>query len=194
MNALPTITIPEAFTGLFAAWRLFLRDERAVSLFDRTPEGALKSFYCALIVLPGYVLVVAFAHTVPLTEIDWFRFVVVEAIAYVVSWCAWPLLMFYAVRALDRSASYCLYVAAYNWGSGPQILVLLLVLFVAISGFVSREVVTIVNLVAIVIILLYHLFIVRVTLKLSFFVALGLVLSEAMVSQLVIHARNIMLR
>jgi hypothetical protein len=72
--------------------------------------------------------------------------------------------------------------------------VLLLVLFVAISGFVSREVVTIVNLVAIVIILLYHLFIVRVTLKLSFFVALGLVLSEAMVSQLVIHARNIMLR
>jgi hypothetical protein len=53
--------------------------------------------------------------------------------------------------------------------------------------------VTIVNLVAIVIILLYHLFIVRVTLKLSFFVALGLVLSEAMVSQLVIHARNMML-
>jgi hypothetical protein len=29
--------------------------------------------------------------------------------------------------------------------------------------------------------------------KLSFFVALGLVLSEAMVSQLVIHARNMML-
>jgi hypothetical protein len=188
------ITIAEAFTGLYAAWRLFLRDGRAVSLFDNSPAGALKSFYCALIVLPGYALVIAFAHTPAAVEIDWFRFVVVEAIAYVVSWCVWPLVMFYIARALDRSGSYFLYVTAYNWGSGPQMLVLLAVLFLAMSGMVSREVVTIANLMAMVIVLLYHLFIIRVTLKLTFFVCLGLVLAEAMLSQFVIQARDSMLR
>lgn len=188
------ITIPEAFTGLFAAWRLFLRDDRAVALFDGTPEGAVKSFYCALVVLPGYLLVIAYAHTMlPAQEIDWFRFALVEAIAYVVSWCVWPLLMFYVARALDRSGAYCLYVTAFNWGSGPQILVWLVVLSLAISGLVPRDVLAIVNLGALVIILLYHLFIVRVTLKLTFFVSLGLVVSEAVVSQIVIHARDAML-
>ena len=188
------ITTPEAFTGLFAAWRLFLRDERAAALFDGTPEGAVKSFYCALIVLPGYLLVIAYAHTPTAEEVDWLRFALVEAIAYAVSWTAWPLIMFYASRMLDRSASYCLYVAAYNWGAGPQILILLVVLFLAVSGVVSREVLAVASLAALVIILIYHLFIVRVTLKLTFFVSLGLVMSEAMVSQIVIHVRDAMLR
>ena len=188
------ITIPEAFTGLFAAWRLFLRDERAAALFDGTPEGAVKSFYCALIVLPGYLLVVAYAHTPSAEEVDWLRFVLVEAIAYAMSWTVWPLVMFYVAGMLDRSGSYCLYVTAYNWGSGPQILILLAVLFLAVSGVVSRELLAVVNLAALVVILLYHLFIVRVTLKLTFFVSLGLVVSEAMVSQIVIHIRDAMLR
>ncbi len=188
------ITIPEAFTGLFAAWRLFLRDERAAALFDGTPEGAVKSFYCALIVLPGYLLVVAYAHTPAVEEVDWLRFALVEAIAYAVSWTAWPLIMFYAARMLDRSGVYCLYITAFNWGSGPQMLILLAMLFLAVSGLASREVLAIVNLAALVIILLYHLFIVRVTLKLTFFVSLGLVVSEAMVSQLIVHARDAMLR
>jgi hypothetical protein len=188
------ITPPEAFAGLFAAWRLFLRDERAAALFDGTPEGAVKSFYCALIVLPGYLLVVAYAHAPAGEDVDWLRFALVEAIAYAVSWTAWPLIMYYAARMLDRAGSYYRYVAAYNWGSGPQMLVLLAVLFLAVSGLVSREVLAVANLAALVIILLYHLFIIRVTLKLTFFVSLGLVVSEAMVSQFVIHAREAMLR
>lgn len=188
------ITIPEAFTGLFAAWRLFLRDERATALFDGTAEGALKSFYCALIVLPGYLLVVGYAHVPTGEEVDWLRFVLVEAIAYVASWTVWPLAMFYAARMLDRSGSYFLYVAAFNWASGPQILIVLAVLFLAVSGLVSREILAIANLAALVVILLYHLFIIRVTLKLTFVVGLGLVVSEAMVSQIVIHVRDAMLR
>ena len=187
------ITIPEAFTGLYAAWRLFLRDGRAVALLYGTPTGALKSFFCAAIVLPAYVLVVVVGHTPAVAEIDWFRFMAVELVAYVVSWCAWPLLMFYVAQALDRSGSYCLYVSAYNWASGPQMLVLLVVLFLSVSGIMSDDLVTIANLVALAIVLLYHLFIVRVTLKLTFFVSLGLVVAEAMISQFLIQARDSML-
>ena len=54
------ITREEAITGLYAAWRLFLRDRRAVALFDDSYAGVVKSFFCAVIVLPGYVLLLAF--------------------------------------------------------------------------------------------------------------------------------------
>ena len=188
------ITLPEALAGLYAAWRLFLRDARAVALLDATPQGALKSFWCALIVLPGYALIVALVHPLAVGEVDWFRFVLVEAIAYVVSWCVWPLLMFYVTGALGRSESYFLYLTAFNWSIGPQIAIWLVVLFLVFSGILGREIAAIVNLAALIVILAYHLFIVRTTLKLSLFLSLGLVAGEAMVSQFIDLTRVSMLR
>ena len=188
------ITISEAFTGLYAAWRLFLRDTRAVALLDGTATGAIRSFYCALVVLPAYVLIVALAHPPITEEIGWFRFLLVEAIAYVVGWCAWPLLMYYVTQALDRTSGFFLYVAAFNWSAGPQIVIWLGVLVLAISGVVQREIVAVVNIAALIVIVVYHLFIVRVTLKLSFFVALALVIGEVMIRLFINQARESMLR
>jgi hypothetical protein len=188
------ITINEAFTGLYAAWRLFLRDARAVALFDASPLGAIKSFFCALIVLPGYVVVIALVHAQGTAEVDTFKFVIVEAIGYVISWCAWPLLMFYATQALNCPDRYLLYLTAFNWSYGPQMLMWLLVLFLVFSGVVPRGVAVIINIAAIVVLLLYHLFIVRTTLKLPFFVSLALVIGELMVSQFVNQARESMMR
>jgi hypothetical protein len=188
------ITATEAFTGLYAAWRLFLRDARAVTLFDATPLGAFKSFFCALIVLPGYVLFVAYVHSRAATDVSTFRFFMVESIAYVVTWCAWPLLMFYIAQAMDKAGNYLLYLTAFNWSAGPQMLVWLIVLFLAFTGVVQTEVLVIVNIAAVVIVLLYHLFIMRTTMKLSFFISLGLVIGELMLSQFINQARESMLR
>jgi len=179
------ITLAEAFTGLYAAWRLFLRDARGLTLLDPTPAGAFRSFWCALIVLPVYALIVILVHPLGMVEIDWFRFTLVESVTYVVSWCAWPLLMFYVTQALDRSDRFYLYVAAFNWSAGPQVAIWLLVLIVVFSGIVSREVATIINIAALVVILMYHLFIVRQTLKLGLFVSIGLVAGEAMLTQFI---------
>ena len=187
------ITRTEAFTGLYAAWRLLLRDARATSLFDATPLGAVKSFFCALIVLPGYALIVTFVHTKTATDVNWFRFFLVEAIAYVITWCAWPLLMFYIATALDRSRDFLLYLTALNWSAGPQMLIWLFVLFLAFSGVFPQELVVVANLVALAVILMYHLFILRTTLRLTFLVALGLVIGEAIVSQFIDQARGAML-
>ena len=187
------ITTSEAFTGLYAAWRLFLRDARAVTLFDASPLGALKSFSCALIVLPGYGLVVAYVHSAGMAEIDWFRFLMVEVIAYVVTWCAWPIAMFYAVRALDKSNDYLLYLTAFNWSAGPQMLIWLVVLFFAFTGVLPGAMLAIFNIAAVVVVLIYHLFIMRTTLKLTVFVALGLVVAEMMLGQFINQIRLTML-
>lgn len=187
------ITRTEAFTGLYAAWRLLLRDPRATSLFDATPLGALKSFSCALIVLPGYVLIVAFVHSKSAADANFFRFFLIEAIAYVLSWTAWPVLIFYIATALDRSKDFLLYLTALNWSAGPQMLIWLFVLFLHISGMFPIQIVAVVNIAALAVILLYHLFILRITLRLTFVVALGLVIGEAIVSQFIDQARGAML-
>jgi hypothetical protein len=179
------ITMAEAFTGLYAAWRLFLRDARAMTLFDPTAVGTLRSFWCALIVLPAYALIVFLVHPLGVVEVDWFRFILVELVTYAVSWCAWPLLMFYVTQALDRSEQFYLYVTAFNWSAGPQIVIWLIVLLVVFGGVVSREVAAIINIAALIVILLYHLFIVRTALKLSLFVSIGLVVGEAMITQFI---------
>lgn len=188
------ITATEAFTGLYAAWRLFLRDARAVTLFDATPLGALKSFSCALIILPGYILFVAYVHSRGIADVSLTRFLMVEAIAYVVSWCAWPLLMFYIAQAMDKTGDYLLYLTAFNWSAGPKMLVWLTVLFLAFADIVSGGVLVLVNIAAVVLVLLYHLFIMRTTFKFSFFVSLGLVIGELLLDQFILQVRGSLLQ
>lgn len=187
------ITMSEVWTGLFAAWRMFLRDSRAVALFDDSVPGVFKSFFCAAVVLPGYILILALGPGPIPAEVSGFRLVTVEAIAYVISWTAWPLLMASVAKALDKDANYCRYVVAYNWSAGPQILILLAVMLVSASGIVSRDVLVLINLAALAVVLLYHLFILRIALEVSPYVAVALVIGEFMLSQFIIVARNGML-
>jgi len=85
-------------------------------------------------------------------------------------------------------------VTAFNWSAGPQVVIWLIVLIVVFSGVVSHEVATIINIAALVVILLYHLFILRTTLKLSLFVSIGLVAGEAMLTQFIELIRVSMMR
>ncbi len=82
------ITSQEAVRRLYAAWRLLLRDRSAVTLLDDSVEGFWKSFSCAVIILPGYILLVAFAGDGPAEGAHPVRIVVVEGIGYVIGWVA----------------------------------------------------------------------------------------------------------
>ena len=187
------ITMSEMWTGLFAAWRMLLRDGRAVALFDDSVPGVVKSFFCAAVVLPGYIVILSVGPSPIPAEVSGFRVVSVEAIAYVVSWVAWPLLMAPVARGLDRDANYCRYIVAYNWSAGPQILILLVVVLLSASGLLPRDVLVLVNLAALAVVLFYHLFILRTALEVSPYVAIALVVGEFMLSQFIIVARNGML-
>ena len=183
------IKIEEVVTGLYGAWRLFLRDRRAVALFDDSYAGVIKSFFCAVIVLPGYVLILAFTPSVVKSDASTFRIVAVNLIAYVLSWVAWPLLMAYVAPAIDRSKEYCRYVVAANWAGGPQIAIHLLVLLVAVTGVVTKDVVELLTLIAVLIVLVYHLFILRVVLRVSLFLGIGLLVADVMLSQIILQIR-----
>ena len=57
------ISKQELLLSLYGAWRLLLRDTKGIEWLDDSPEGFWKSFFCAVVVLPGYILLLAFSPT-----------------------------------------------------------------------------------------------------------------------------------
>ena len=184
------ITTQEAFRGLYAAWRLFLRDRSALALFDDSVEGYWKSFACAVIVLPGYILLVYGAGAEPSADVHPLRIIFVEGIGYIIGWVAWPLAAAYIAPLLGRGENYMCYIVAYNWSAGTQIVALLLLLVFQSSGLVSEGAFAGIGLVALLILLFYHGFIVRVALDVAVELVVALVIGEFLLGQMIRTVAN----
>ena len=114
--------------GVFGVWRLAHFDPQGMAFIDRTIEGFWKSFFSAVIVLPGYVALMALARDNQPGEIagaPLWRVVTIEGIAYVISWVAFPLAMIVIADLLDRRTRYIGFIVAANWSAVVQIAVLL---------------------------------------------------------------------
>ncbi|CAK0777515.1 Yip1 domain-containing protein [uncultured Gammaproteobacteria bacterium] len=127
-------TLHEICQGLIGSYRLARLDRSGMSLFDTSAAGALRSFFAALLVLPSYILLFLLRQPEQLTTppLDWI--VVVETLAYVVSWTAYPVLMIWLTRFLDRGQRFTGFLAAYNWSAPIQMMVYLPVMAIAQAG------------------------------------------------------------
>ncbi|HYG86425.1 MAG TPA: hypothetical protein VD978_09220 [Azospirillum sp.] len=120
-----TLTARDLAYSMFGAYRLARFDPTGLDYIDRTPEGALKSFYAALIVLPAYALLLTIRLWEQGIEAPLIQVVLVQSIAYVVNWTAFPLVMYRAADMLDRQARFPDAVAANNWAAVVQMVVYL---------------------------------------------------------------------
>lgn len=120
-----TLTARDVAFSVFGAYRLARFDPRGLDYIDRTPEGALKSFYAAVIVLPAYALLLAIRMSGQGIEAPLMQVVLVQGIAYVVNWTAFPLALHQVAAVLDRRARFPGAVAANNWGTVVQMAVYL---------------------------------------------------------------------
>ena len=187
---MPVPSRTEILTALFAAWRMLLRDARAIALFDATPAGFWKSFFCAAIVLPPYLLVVLLDQSSAAVPVSWGRLALVEAITYVIVWTVWPVVMAQIVPLLDRRGHYIRYVVAYNWASGPQTAIMLLAVLLAFNDLFPAPL----GLAVLAVILVYQTFIARVALELTPLPAVALALSEFFLGRIVYAARTLLLQ
>ncbi|MGE4219020.1 MAG: hypothetical protein AB7G39_06195 [Alphaproteobacteria bacterium] len=186
---MPIPSREETLTGLFAAWRVLLRDGRAVALFDATPAGFWKSFFCAVVVLPPYVFLMWLVDAWG-DDPAWGRVILVEAIAYVIAWTAWPVLIAHIVPLLDRQDRYIRYIVAYNWSSGPQTLVWVAATLLSIAGLLPTPL----GVVVLVVLLAYQTFIARVALEIATLPAVALALSDFFLGHIVRAARELLLQ
>ena len=126
------ISARETAFALSGALRLARMDPGGLGHFDTSIAGFWRSFYAAVVVAPAYVLLIAFDAALRPVGAGPLRWVLVDAIAYVIEWTAYPLAMVYIARWLACSDNYIRYIVAHNWANVLGIAVFLPVAAIAV--------------------------------------------------------------
>jgi hypothetical protein len=184
------ITRQEVFEGLYGAWRLLLTDRGAVALFDDSIAGFWKSFFAAFLVLPAYVLVVTFGPVSFESERNILAVLLIHAEFYIIGWILWPLIMGYATPVFDRGEKFALYVVAFNWSAAVRAGLLLAVFLISAILPLSPALAKLLDLLLLVVLLAYHMFVLRTTLDLPAGPAIGLTIFEFILSQVILGVQR----
>lgn len=138
-----------------------------ISAFDATPQGFWRSFWAAAILAPLAATTMLFEAADLGSEAEPTRFLLLQAIAYVVNWVAFPLLMLRIADLLQRGHNYFRYMVAYNWFRLLQAAVVYPISLLALSQMVPDDAVAFLSLVVISAMLLYDWFIAKSALEID---------------------------
>ncbi|MCH7936567.1 MAG: hypothetical protein IH994_05680 [Proteobacteria bacterium] len=179
------ISLNEVFTSLYGAYRLARLDAGGLKFFDITDQGFWRSFFAAVLVAPLYLILLLIRHSNFPDPIPLFRFIALEAIAYVIAWVAFPLLMASLTRLLERDEFYIRYIVAYNWAAVLQNLLYIPIAILAAAGVLSIAVSNTLGLIALALIVVYTWFVTRTALEVAAGMAAGIVGLDFMLNVLI---------
>lgn len=165
----------EIATSLYGAWRLAWLDRAGSHFFNATDEGFWRSFFAAVLVAPGHVILLMIGLAEEPQSASLGHIFAVQGFAYVIAWTSFPLVMFYLARNLDRSSDYIRYVVAYNWAQVLEIVLYLPVLALIEYKILPDPLAGLLHFAAYAAILGYEWFIAMAVLRLSRFPAAGVV-------------------
>jgi hypothetical protein len=191
MALLPPIGLREVSEGLYGATRLAKGDAHGIQFFGDTPEAFWKSFWAAAIAAPLHALLLAIELGGAHVAASGLRVLLVETIAYVVLWTAFPLAMYSVAKVIDREELYIRFICAANWSFVLQAAFSLFMeasIAIDILPSIVANGLAVVTLAAL---LLYSWFIARVGLELSRLGAAGIVALDVMISLIInriVHA------
>ncbi|MEQ9449190.1 MAG: hypothetical protein RLN70_09845, partial [Rhodospirillaceae bacterium] len=168
--------------GLYGAWYILRFDPRAWSALDVTLAGFWASFVVAAMLAPFHALHVFVDYGGRDENMALLPYLIVETLAYIISWTLFPFAMLYASDFLDRRSQYFSHIVAYNWMrlfiEGPLYIVLLLSDF----GAITREGAAFLNLIGLAALMVYGTFVAGVGLKVPTGTAVGLVVLDLVLS------------
>lgn len=174
---------PEILSSLYGAYRLARLDASGMTWFDLTVDGFWKSFFAAVLVAPGYALIVALSLQENPAPAPWIAILVVQTLAYAIGWVVFPIAALFATRMLGLGARYVPLIVAANWAAVLQMVLFLAALlfqagFPGGFGGLAVGVITVA-------ILFYQWFVVRTALETSGAIALALLLLDLLLNALV---------
>ena len=178
-------TRQEIALGIYGAWRLLALDKGGLQYFDTSIEGYWKSFFAAVLVVPGYLFMLFFALESIEVEAGPLRFALVEIIAYVIAWTAFPLAMFYLTLVIDRQAEYRLHIVAHNWAQLIGVLISAPLAMLALGGLLPEALAKDLVLAVDIAIQIYKWYIAWTALRLSILGAIGIVFLNLVILWLV---------
>lgn len=170
------ISLQEVGTSIRGAVRLVFGDAGGMEAFDDSPERFWRSFWAAAYAAPLAVILIFALHTGTPPK-SWGRFVVVNAIIYVMAWFLWPLIMVSVAKWLNRGGRYFRYIQAYNWAQLVGLVIKLGVLVMAQAMFQGQGATLLLFFVTL-LILVYIWFIARTALEVSGWIAAFLVAAD----------------
>ena len=173
--------------AIYGAWRLARRDPGAMTYFERTVEGFWKSFFAAVIVAPGYALILLFDLSHVEIEAGALRIFLVQSCAFVIGWTAFPIAVHHVCEVIDKKEAFIGYIVAFNWGKVIQIAV-----FLPAIGLIALDILPgswgwLLRWAVLFLILGYEWLITRTALGVSAMGAVGFVVLD-LVIDLIIHA------
>ncbi len=172
----------EIASSIYGAIRLARLDATGHEFFERTAEGALRSFFAAALVAPAYLILLLFRYGEMPDHVGFAGFLTAEAVAYVITWTAFPLLVFHLAGMMGKRDRYFGFLTAYNWSSIVQMTVYLPVIALGQSGLLPEALGEAIGLAATLVMLAYQWFIIRTGLAIGGAAALGLLLLDVMIA------------
>jgi hypothetical protein len=158
----------EVQTAVVGTLRLAVGDRRGLGLFDTSIDGFWRSFRAGVICYPLYLLLVGFRVKAAQWEASGVApILIVETIAYVITWVAFPLLILPVARQLRRDDRFLAFMVAYNWSQIPQTVVVVLVVLDGATGLLPASEASFAGLLAIIATLVYEWYIARVALAVT---------------------------
>jgi len=174
--------LSEILRSLYGAYRLACFAPDGLEWLRCTPGGFYRSFTAAAIIAPFFlVLLLVYGNAEPRPPV-FGRYLALEVISYVISWCAFPLIMERLCRTMNLRDRYVRFIVAYNWTMVPQNVIYISVAVVGYwAGFSDGTV----NGLALIILIwgfIYTGFVARTTLEVEPMVAAGIVILDFLLS------------
>jgi hypothetical protein len=185
---MPTTAWLEVRLAMIGALRLARGDRGGLSCFDRSLDGFWRSFRAAFISYPLYLILLSMRVTVAESETSGvFVIIMVETIAYVIAWTAFPLLMLIVTQRIGRSHRFLDFMVPYNWSQVPQSALFVLVGLETESGVLGAQPAQAIEVAAAVAVLVYEWFIARVALETTVSAAVLVVIVDLLLGVLISH-------
>jgi hypothetical protein len=122
----------EVYRSLYGAWRLACQDQRGMLLFNLSVEGFWRSFFAAVLVAPAYALLIAERLAGREETLELGRVILVQGVAYLLSWAAFPIVALALTPMLGLGSHYSALIIAANWAAVLQVGVFLAALIVSL--------------------------------------------------------------
>jgi hypothetical protein len=150
------------------ALRLACGDRRGLGFFDASLEGFWRSFRAAVICYPMYLFLLSSrVSSAQWAAAGWPTVLLVETLAYVIAWVAFPLLMLHIAHFFGRDHRFLAFMVVYNWSQVPQTILLTIIGFDAATGLLPPKLVQFAEVMATIAVLVYLWYIAKVALAVS---------------------------
>ncbi|HUL07815.1 MAG TPA: hypothetical protein VLV76_15955 [Candidatus Acidoferrum sp.] len=167
-------TIVEFVYVLRGLRRLIQFDVDGLTYFDRSIEGFWRSFRVAFLVAPIYAIIIPLDLAAIKPSVGWQHIMMVEILAYIVSWLLYPLAAYEVCRLIGREAEYPGYIVVYNWSQILIVAAELLSWLPTLMGITTADTSASLYRIVFFLFLIYLWFIARTALRIDAFSAVGM--------------------